>query len=216
MRRILSYVLFLLVLISACAPCQKVPSSPFAGYVTTESPRQGSFVPDQIPVFIDKDFTPEGLLAVKQALVEWNFALNGYRLYTVRDAKFDFVKGDIETLKKTMATGQGLLIMSNTIAEADRMVDDAKVLAWVPQLNAPLIHVVMERMGYRDVKMVVMHEIGHTMGLPHTSASGTLMSQYYEDQVSCVDQYTTISLAGLPRWRAFHWNWRQMNHCPRP
>lgn len=193
--------------------CMSHQNTIYTKYSSHKSPEHGTYIPEEIPTYIDGRFTADQRKEIHQALGEWNYALNGYRLYNVVSDAFEL--DDLDAVKKIEDTKQGLIILDNTADEAlEEFGVGSNVLAWVPDLGSPLVHVVPERIGTRDLKMVVMHEIGHTLGLSHTEASGTLMSSYYEDDADCIDAYTIRTLAGLDASRGRHWDWRHMNACP--
>lgn len=209
-RRFFGVCLAALILAFGCAT--HAPIEPYAHYAKASQPIVGSYVPDTEIVWIDKDFRPDEKANIRAALDEWSYAMNGYRTYIVVSDAFSM--SDTRTLER-VAAGEGLLVLR--VGEADvPMLAPTGTLAWVDELGDNVVHVVSSRVGTRDLKAIVMHEIGHTLGLPHTQASGTLMSGYYQDQTNCIDHYTAITLAGLRYARAVRWDWRHMRTCNRP
>lgn len=189
------------------------PQTPFANYARRPQPVPGTYVDDVVPVYVDKAFSADQRRSIHEALDEWTFALNGYRTFlVVSDA---FTMADDAAIERVMVTHQGMIVLARA-SDALPMGLPAGTLAWVPELCHPVVNVIVDRIGTRDMRAIVMHEIGHTMCLDHTEASGTLMSGYYQDQTSCVDRYTATTLAGTRRARAVRWDWRHMNVCERP
>ncbi len=178
-------------------------------YTVHEPPAASTFRPDIVPVWIDKDFNLKDKIEVEAALAEWNFVLNGYRQYRIEDASFSF---DLDVLKQVVETGQGLLILN--IPESAVPEDDDGVLGWVDNLGSPVVNIVASRIGTRDLKLIVMHEMAHSMGVPHVRIDHTLMSPYYQVQIGCIDEITVRQLSFIRR--ALDWDFKHMNWCVVP
>lgn len=203
-------LLALAVLLAVGCSTHTGPVPKYSTYSHAPAPPSRSYAPEIIPVYVDKAFRADAREDIHVALDEWNYAFNGYRMYLVVSDAFDF---DLDVIAQVERTKQGLIVLSVPDYWLDENVP-SNVLAWVDELGDPVVHVASGRIGTRDLKKIVMHEIGHTLGLPHTVASGTLMSQYYQDQVSCIDEYTVRTLTGLRYSRAVHWLPQFMNSCP--
>lgn len=204
------WVLLLSVLAFGCATNQPVVR--FSGYQRHAMAPSGTYMDQVMLVHVDKDFKPDAKQAIRDALEEWSFALNGYMSFLVVQENFTMAQDDV--IEK-VRLGEVLLFLQRP-EETLPMDLHRRALAWVPDVGAKLINVVSARIGTRNLKMILMHEIGHALGLEHTKASGTLMSGYYEDQNDCIDKYTLVTLSGTRYGRAAHWNWRNMNYCDRP
>lgn len=202
-------VLLAIVAILAFGCSTHAPIVAYPAYARAPSPPPDSYVPEIVPVYIDKDFKADARADIHAALDEWNFAFNGYVTYLVVSDGFDM---DEDVIERVNRTGQGLIIVSIPDAFLDLFVPEG-VLAWVDDLGDPVVHVASGRIGTRNLKKIVMHEIGHVLGVPHTTASNTLMSKYYQDQAACIDDYTLRTLAGTKFARSVHWQWQFMNAC---
>lgn len=213
MKQLFAFLVFA-CLIVACHTAPPRPSSPKGGewpvYVANPAPQAGSFMPDRIPVYVDERFTDPDRAEIHAALDEWNHVLNGYRVYFV-DAD-DFAMQP-SVLYRVLNTEQGLLILHTHPADVDGDPSFEGVLAWVPGLGAPIVHVIADRVGTRSMRAIVMHEIGHTLGLEHVLVKGTLMFPSYPFGLDCIDKVTVQALAST---RASRWDWHHMNYCERP
>ena len=208
MKHPLVVLLALAFLLSIGCSTHYVPT-PFAAYSRTVSPPEGSYSPEVVPVYVDKSFAMDAREDIHAALDEWNFAFNGYVTYVVVSDDFDM---EVAVLEKIVRTRQGLVVLS----VPDNFLEDnvpPGVLAWVDDLGDPVVHIATGRIGTRDLKKIVMHEIGHTLGIPHTQAAFTLMSQYYQVQSACIDEYTLHTLSGEDHAQAVHWDWHFMRSC---
>lgn len=177
-------------------------------YVQNPPPDPKTTIADVQPVYIDAQFTSEERSAIVAAAEEWNTVLNGYRRYDVQEKPFDM---DYSVITKMFNTDQGLLVLRRTVADIEDEPDLENALAWVPGLGAPLVYVVADRIGTRDLKSIVLHEIGHTLGVDHIRIKGTLMFPYYPFGRTCVDEVTVAAVATLRRYERSH-----LNHCVDP
>jgi hypothetical protein len=152
------------------------------------------------PVTIDADFTENERDQIKAAFSEWNLALNGYDYFGIREDAADFPMLE-DALKDVQATGQGRLV----IRLGDNLSCDDGTLAFVTDLGSPVIYVCSLAVGERNLKAIMMHEIGHTLGMNHIGIVGTLMFPGYTFGAPCIDDVTIRALASIrPAWRYDH------------
>lgn len=183
-------------------------SAPTHGrYKVHSVPAEFSFIPDVQPVYIDADFAQDEKQAIHQALADWNLALNGYRQYRVETDTFGM---EVSVLKQVANSHEGLVILSLNESQVPEDVGSG-ALAWVDELYSPIVFVATERVGQRELRVIVAHEIGHTLGLAHVPVMGSLMNPYYNFQSGCIDQLTVQFLAAQPR--RMNWDWHHMNYC---
>jgi hypothetical protein len=208
--RICSVLLAFCLTVSACAtkpvpgPVTATPVA-FAHYTAHAPPEANTFQVAIVPVYIDKNFSAYEKAEIYNATQEWNYALNGYQQYRLENDRFDM---ETDIVFKVLITGQGLLVLSKPEKDMPSDMPDS-ALAWVESLGSPVVYVATDRIGTRNLKSIVMHEIGHTLSLEHTKVQGTLMAPYYGLQSPCVDKITVQALSYLrPRWK-----WSTMNYC---
>ncbi len=199
-------LIVLLAFLSACTiphACN-TQDTRYSVYVRHEPPVVN--VPRVTPVWVDKDFPTGQKADVLAAIDEWNFALNGYASFQVVDDKFDM---DPDVLQRIKDTLQGLVILDVSVKNDYVKEMPEGVLAWVPELGANSMFVIGDRVGNRNLKSIVMHEMGHILGLEHQEEAGTLMYFSYDQGRSCVDWVTAMHLASVHG----RYDWHHMNYC---
>lgn len=198
---LLSGLVFVCLFVACVAPT-RVRSATY----TTAAPNP-ALVGEVYPVYIDQEFTAAEKAAIAAALVEWNTALNGARTYVVASDQFQMEQS---VISQVMTTGQGLLILRNKRTDYDHAGDEMDgVLAFVPGLGVPFVHVIDDAIGTRNLKAIVAHEIGHTLGIPHVPLTGSLMNPSYPFGLDCVDKETLQALSfASPKF-----DWHYMRYC---
>ena len=170
----------------------------------THHPQDMDAIAEEVPVWIDKDFTEGHKADIRNALGEWNLALNGYRTYRVVDDQFVL---NAVVVEQVLNTSQGLIVLQRT---EDNVPDDlpGSVLAWVLRRFPFAVNIVEDRIGTRDMHLIAMHEMGHTLGLDDLEIYGTLMAVAYPGQSGCIDELAIRGVHGQnPNWRMEHMNW---------
>ncbi len=180
-----------------------------SGYTAHASPI--GVVSEVVPVWIDKGFTPEHRDAIHSAFEQWNIALNGYEAFDIVSDTFDM---EPATIASVVATGQGLIVLRRTTK--DPIMEDLPdgVLGWVlmdPGAEAHVLNLVEDAIGNRNLAPITMHEVGHTLRLPHLPVKHTLMYPSYSYGAPCIDLFTTQTLATVRGW-----DWRRLNSCAYP
>ncbi len=198
-------LILLVALLSACTiPHACNGKGSYSVYVKHDPPVVT--VPRVTPVWVDKDFPASQKADVLAAIDEWNFALNGYSSFQVVDQNYDMEPSVLEQIRDTL---QGLVILDVSVKmeQVQRLPDG--VLAWVPELEANSMFIIGDRIGNRALKSIVMHELGHILGLEHQEEAGTLMFPSYDRGSPCIDQVTAMHLASVHS----RYNWHHMNYC---
>lgn len=161
------------------------------------------------PVYIDRDFDPQERSAIHAALADWNMVLNGY-------LHFKIIKEDVDysnyiVLLEMRESMQGLAFVKRDVGEVEVQLEDPRTLAWTNGVGGDQIHVIGQRVGVRNLRVILEHEIGHSLGVDHLPIRGTLMYPGYSGGADCIDRVTVQTLAGRRGW-----DWHHMNYCPRP
>ncbi len=183
--------------------------SPDTGY--THNPAPVGVMPGTIPVFIDKKFSATHKADIKSSVTHWNVALNGFETFAVKTDNFDM---EPDVLLEIAVTGQGLVILRRSALDPVMENLPDGVLGWVmmePGQESHVVNLVEDSIGTRDMVSISMHEIGHTLRIPHIPVKGSLMFPFYPYSVSCVDLVTAQTLATIRGW-----DWHKLNHCDRP
>lgn len=201
---------FLIAACSACTPAQ--PSSSVIGpswrdEYTHNAPQPGVNT-ILAPYYIDKRFSAQRKDQIKLACEHWNVVLNGrFRLTYARDVDFSdpAAADNFETQHELSDALPFFFVWEDA---TDPMLP-AGALAYVTELGDPVVHLIDGRLNFTfSPEIVVMHELGHSMGLEHVDPPDTLMSRAYNRQPHCIDEYTVKNLA------VDHgWEWRTLNWC---
>jgi len=207
------FALLLLALLIACSSASPRVAIPEPVFIQNPSPNAVMTI---VPVYIDKSFNAQELAQIESAFDQWTYSLNGYMEFKIvaRDVDFEHLKEVVDSVIDR--TGQGLEIIPETDASA---FESPSALAYVPGAiqegkwyPSPEIHIVRDRIGERDLRQIVLHEIGHTLGLDHSPVKNTLMYFQYPQNSPCVDRLTMQTLSSL-RSRI---DWHHTNYCTWP
>jgi hypothetical protein len=167
------------------------------------------------PVYVDKDYGEADQLAIQQALEQWNFAFNGQAKFVIVDSQFDMQPGLLELTVQTNA----FLILK--VSSRNDMVNNVDGIAagecghgyyavgFTPG-GSHHVYLVRDRLANRDIKYIIMHELGHTLGARHRG-DGLMSVPYHQEAYQCVDQMTVLQVAEHEQLQPDH-----MNYCVVP
>jgi len=192
----------LAVLLAATACNCKAPSSYHNEY--TDNPRPVVMDTHVVPIYVDKDFSYPHLKDIREALAQWNIAMNGYEQFEIVTEKFDM---EPDVLKHIFDSMQGIVILSRKSEDADIQQMPDGVLGFTPSAPAQVVNLIEDRIGTRNLRIILLHELGHALGLMHITVSGTLMFPAYPYDSPCIDKSTVVALAFTRRWDWHHMNW---------
>ncbi len=165
-----------------------------------------------IPVYVDKDFGAADLVSIAEAVDQWNYVLNGYLVLRMGD-RLD----EMEIVSKVVNGGIGVVKIKSLdldkfdakLLDHEIEIDGKKVpvytLGFADRVGGHMIYLVRDRLGNKDVKPIVMHELGHVMGSDHVGHG--LMTPLYSGEWECVDKISMEQVARywkIPEWRL---NW---------
>lgn len=174
----------------------------------TDNAKDSDAVQRLQPVYISSKFTAAEKAAIVKALGEWNYVLNGYtQFYVVNDS----VEVTDELTDKISKSEVGLLFQ--VAPYDDPNLEGSGVLGWCNDLRGNFIFMVSERADSFGFYTIALHEIGHSLGMPHIAVKGSLLFPYVEYQTNHVDEVAARELVSVNNYmNTNNVNWH-MDHC---
>jgi hypothetical protein len=160
-------------------------------------------VQETVTLRIAGPFDLDDRARILRAVNEWNVALNGFVRLAIVD---DSAPGASQRQPRpwTIMTANGIgprATPGSTIALAHTQA--------VPGTGGLMI-VYRDRIGMRDLGSVIMHELGHVLGLGH-GPKGLMAAHYHPTDQQCVDKATIADVAAQRRLPISQLNWCHAN-----
>ncbi len=157
-----------------------------------------------VPLRLKGSFTPGERAKILRAINEWNVALNGFVRFTIVEDSGASVASARPSRPWSIIAAQGIsprVVPGPTIA-----------LAHTQPLpgSGGLMIVYVDRIGTRDLGSVVMHELGHVLGVGH-GEKGLMAAHYHPADQQCVDKATITAVAAKRRLAVDQLNWCETN-----
>lgn len=213
-----TFSLLPLAVIGLCLQVQTADAAPTAGprggasVQYTSIPAPASLMPTEvINVRIDINFSAGERTKIVEAVAHWNHALNG-------QIRLDVSAQPYNVNAPSHATGGATGRNTWTVAKvngrgASPIPGRGPGLGTLAQAQettngSGIISVFADKLGNRDLAQIMLHEIGHVLGLGHENA-GRLMSPHYAGNAQqCIDRGAMQAIA-----RAKHLNFAAFNWC---
>ena len=162
--------------------------------------RPAAIAEEIVPLRLKGSFSPGDRAKILRAINEWNAALNGFVRFTIVEDSSVAAANARPSRPWSIMAAQGIsprVVPGPTIALAHTQP--------LPGAGGLMI-VYVDRIGTRDLGSVVMHELGHVLGVGH-GEKGLMAALYHPTDQQCVDKATIAAVAAKRRLAVDQLNW---------
>lgn len=194
---------------SRAAP-QGPPTSTLANRRYTNRPAHRGAT-EIITVRIDRKFEANDRMKILRAIKEWNHVLNGHVRFEVNAVPFG-TPGQppvpASAVAGATASSKDWVIAHAPGRGPSRGTRGSTVLAVTQHIpSGGLMLLYADAAGDADLGNVMLHELGHALGLGHDPAALLMSTNYRGDHQGCVDEGTVKTLAALKALPIDDLNW---------
>jgi hypothetical protein len=155
-----------------------------------------------IPLRINGPFEPYDRAKILRAVNEWNVALNGF-------VRFEIVPDGGAAAVAGSRARSWTIVASHGNPPTSAAVSALAFTYAIPNAGG-LMAVYVDHIGNRDLGGVLMHELGHVLGLGHDK-DGLMATHYHPTAQQCVDKAAVQAVAAKRRLPANQLNWCEPN-----
>jgi hypothetical protein len=152
-----------------------------------------------ITIRIDHQFDPPEHVKVLNAIEEWNHVLNGYVRFEVSAVPFGAAAPHPTPAAPAASRSSKNWVIAHAAGRGQDRGSMGDVLAVTQRLpgGGGLMILYDDAIGRADLGNIVLHELGHVLGLEHDPATRLMSANYLTDRQGCVDEVTVKALAAL-------------------
>lgn len=141
-----------------------------------------------ISIYMDKNFGDADKVAIDDAIMQWNYALNGYIVLKVVDYKFDMQPSII---KRCELGSCWMILKTDSLNPMVATLDKPRggksyTLAWANSIGGNRMTMIRDRMRNEWVTGIALHEMGHLLGAEHDDVY-LMQPMFNWEQARCVD-----------------------------
>ncbi len=144
------------------------------------------------PLIVTPDLPPAQRAAVLLAAAEWNHVLNGHARFVVAAG------ANVRPLWTVMQMPGGVSYNARALEP---------VGLTLPSLEGGVVLLYTERLQDLELRRVVLHELGHVLGLGHNDRSRLMSARYFGDYQKCVDGVSAEMVSNALRIPLQELNW---------
>lgn len=162
-----------------------------------------------IKVHMDKNFGAADKVALDNALMQWNYALNGYLRLELVDTNFDMQP---DVIRQCMLGNCWMILKTDSnnpmVAELDKTKKGKSyTLAWADSIGGNRMWMIRDRMSNEWVTGIALHEMGHLLGAEHDDVY-LMQPMFHWEQARCVDYEALRRVAEYQ-----HLPFSKLNYC---
>lgn len=158
---------------------------------------------------IDHQFEPSEQFKVLRAIEEWNHVLNGHVRFEVSAVAFGAAASQPAPAVPAATGSSTNWVIAHAPGRGQDRGSTGDILAVTQRLpgGGALMILYDDAIGGADLGNIVLHELGHALGLEHDPATRLMSANYLTDRQGCIDEATVKALAALRGLPIDELNW---------